>query len=147
MAEWNKMDKILIPMMEHICDKLCRFPWEITDQEEMNQICHECKMNQYEQEAKDTYNASCQLQAAAEVVRTELLQKGDWYKALVVSIHGYFCEMDKPMAPWEVARGLAERIVGIEEEMPVPEWKEHLAERFSRVNLDFEEGNNEESKC
>lgn len=114
MSDQNEMEKIVTPMVEHVCDKLCRFPWEITDPEEISRICHECKINQYEQEIKDTYNVTDQLQAAAEVVRAELMQKGDWYNALVISIHGYFCEMDKPMAPWEVAKGLAERIVGIE---------------------------------
>ncbi|MDR1770498.1 MAG: hypothetical protein LBS02_07670 [Hungatella sp.] len=116
MADQNEMVKIITPMMEHICDKLCRFPWEITDKEEMSRICHECKMNQYEQEIKDTYNATDQLQAAAEVVRAEFMKKGDWYNALVVSIHGYFYDMDKAMAPWEVAKGLADRIAGIEPE-------------------------------
>lgn len=56
MSDQNEMEKIVTPMMEHVCDHLCRFPWEIADQEEMSRICHECKMNQYEQEIKDTYN-------------------------------------------------------------------------------------------
>lgn len=116
MAEQNEILNILAPMTEYVCDKLCRFPWEITDQEEMSRICHECKMNQYEQEIKDTYTAARQLQAAAEVVRAELVQKGDWYKALVDSIHSYLFEAGC-VVPWDqTAEGLAERIVGIEEE-------------------------------
>ncbi|MBE7718799.1 hypothetical protein [Lacrimispora indolis] len=114
MAEQNEMVKIITPMVEHVCDHLCRFPREISDREELDDICGGCEMGQFLCNILNTYNATDQLQAAAEVVRAEFMKKGDWYNALVVSIHGYFYEMDKPMAPWEVAKGLAERIVGIE---------------------------------
>jgi hypothetical protein len=114
MTDQNDMDKILTSMMEDICDHFCRFPWETEHKEDLEDICAECQMGQYVCDILNTYNAACQLQAAAGIVRSELMQKGDWHNALVVSIHGYFCEMDKPMAPWEVAKGLADRIVGIE---------------------------------
>lgn len=26
----------------HVCDKLCRYPWEITEQEELDEICEVC---------------------------------------------------------------------------------------------------------
>ncbi len=31
----------------YICDKLCRHPWEITEQEEMDEVCEECPVNAY----------------------------------------------------------------------------------------------------
>ncbi len=33
MLEQNEMENIVTPMMEDICDHLCRFPKEVTDQE------------------------------------------------------------------------------------------------------------------
>ena len=114
MVEQNEMEKIVTPMMEDICDHLCKHPYRVKNEEAMEEICAECQMGKYVCLILNTYNAASQLQASAEVVRSELMQKGDWYNALAVSIHGYFCEMDKPIAPWEVAKGLADRIVGIE---------------------------------
>ncbi|MDW2799875.1 hypothetical protein RZO55_20090 [Clostridium boliviensis] len=35
MVEENEMLEIVTPMMEHVCDHLCRFPGEISDQEEL----------------------------------------------------------------------------------------------------------------
>ena len=40
------MEKILEEMMEYICDKRCRFPNEV-DQEELDGICGRCAMNGY----------------------------------------------------------------------------------------------------
>jgi len=47
MKEKTVMDKITEEMMEHVCDKICRFPWMISDQEEMNEICAGCEMKNY----------------------------------------------------------------------------------------------------
>ncbi len=47
MVNQNEMEKIVAPMLENVCDKLCRWPWEITDQEEMSWICHECELEKY----------------------------------------------------------------------------------------------------
>jgi hypothetical protein len=54
------------------------------------------------------------LQMAAEVIRTESLQKGDWYNALVSSIFGYLQETDGSVPYDQMAVELANRIVGIE---------------------------------
>lgn len=40
------MDKILEEMMEYICDKRCRYPNEV-NQEELDEICDQCAMNEY----------------------------------------------------------------------------------------------------
>ena len=40
------MDKILEEMMEYICDKRCRYPNEV-NQEELDSICEQCAMNEY----------------------------------------------------------------------------------------------------
>lgn len=56
------------------------------------------------------------LQEAADVVRNEFLQKGDWYNALVASIYGYLQETDGSIPYDQMAEELAVRIVGIEPE-------------------------------
>jgi len=45
-SQENKMDTITTEMMEHICDHLCRFPREMS-QEELDEHCCGCKMGQY----------------------------------------------------------------------------------------------------
>ncbi|HBG13182.1 MAG TPA: hypothetical protein DDX68_18650 [Clostridium sp.] len=54
------------------------------------------------------------LQIAAEIMRNEFLQKGDWYNALVASIYGYLCESDGSVPYDQMAEDLANRIIGIE---------------------------------
>ena len=56
------------------------------------------------------------LQIAAEILRTEFLQKGDWYNALVSSILGYLQETDGSIPYDKMAVELADRIIGIETE-------------------------------
>jgi len=114
MAEQNEMDKIVTPMMEHICDHLCRFPKEVSDPEALEEICAECQMGKYVCLILNTYNAADQLQTAAEVVRNELMMRSDWYRALVNSIYGYLHETDGSLPYDKMAEGLADRIVGIE---------------------------------
>ena len=114
MADQNEMDKIVTPMMEHLCDHLCRFPWETERKEDLEDICANCKMGQYVCNILNTYNAACQLQVAAEVVRAELMQKGDWYNALISSIYGYLREVDGSIPYDQMADRLADRIAGIE---------------------------------
>lgn len=54
------------------------------------------------------------LQMAAEVIRTEFLQKGDWYTALVESIAQYLKIVPNGTGIYDVARGLADQIIGID---------------------------------
>lgn len=116
MADQNEMEKIVTPMMEHLCDHLCRFLWETERKENLEDICAGCKMGQYVCDILNTYNAACQLQAVAETVRSEPMQKGDWYNALVESIYGYLRSTDGSV-PWhQMALELANQIVGIESE-------------------------------
>ncbi len=56
MANQNEMDKIVTPMMEHLCDHLCRFPWETERKEDLEDICAECQMGQYVCDILNTYN-------------------------------------------------------------------------------------------
>lgn len=60
-------------------------------------------------------NAGC-LQEAAEVIRTEFLQKSDWYNALIASIYGYLQETDGSVPYDQMAVELANRFIGIEPE-------------------------------
>ena len=59
------------------------------------------------------------LQQAAEIVQSELLKKGEWYKALVDSIAGYLIEYYEgiidPEEAANMAIGLADRISGRED--------------------------------
>ncbi|PJJ27796.1 hypothetical protein [Lacrimispora celerecrescens] len=54
------------------------------------------------------------LQDAAEIVRKEFLQKGDWYNALVDSIAQYLRTIPANKGLYNVAEELADRIIGIE---------------------------------
>lgn len=47
MADQNEMLKIVTPIMEHICDNLCRFPGEIERKENLEEVCANCQMDQY----------------------------------------------------------------------------------------------------
>lgn len=116
MVDPNEMEKTTTTMMEHLCDHLCRFPWGTGRKEDLEDICADCKMGQYVCDILNTYNSACKLQAAAETVRNELVEKGDWYDSLVESIYGYLRSTDGSV-PWhQMALELADRIVGIEPE-------------------------------
>ncbi len=56
MAEQNEMLKIVTPMMEHVCDHLCRFPWEIERKEDLEEVCAGCQMDKYTNDILNTYN-------------------------------------------------------------------------------------------
>lgn len=56
------------------------------------------------------------LREAADIVRKEYMQKGDWHKALVASIYGYLQETDGSIPYDQMAVELADRIIGIEME-------------------------------
>lgn len=47
MAEQNEMNKIVTPMMEYVCDHLCRFPLEIERKENLEEVCTGCQMDKY----------------------------------------------------------------------------------------------------
>lgn len=55
MSEQTKMDTITTEMAEHICDKLCRFPMEM-EQEELDEHCCECKMGRFICDILNEYN-------------------------------------------------------------------------------------------
>jgi len=54
------------------------------------------------------------LRTAAILVRTEFMQKGDWYNALVDSIAQYLRAIPANEGLYSVAEGLADRIAGVE---------------------------------
>jgi len=114
MADKNKMEKIVTPMVEDVCDHLCRFPKEVPDQEALEEICVGCQMGKYVCLILNTYNAASQLQTAAEVIRNEFMQKGRWYRALVESIHGYLLSIRGSVTIDQIVEELADRIAVIE---------------------------------
>jgi len=135
MAEQNEMEKIVTPMVEDICDHLCRFPKELSDSEALKKICAECQMGKYVCLILNTYNAASQLQTAAEIVRNELIMRSDWYKALVNSIYGYLHETDGSLAYGKMAEELANRIVGIEPVEPLSEAGSEVGRETGRSAL------------
>lgn len=51
------MDKLTTEMMEHICDNLCKHPIrEGQTQDELEDICAECKMGKFVCDILNTYN-------------------------------------------------------------------------------------------
>ena len=62
----------------------------------------------------DSIENTDSLQDAAEIVRKEFLQKGDWYNALVDSISQYLRAIPANEGLYSVAEGLADHIVGAE---------------------------------
>lgn len=43
----TEMDKMVEALMEHVCDKLCQYPHRVDGQEELEQICADCKMGTF----------------------------------------------------------------------------------------------------
>lgn len=62
----------------------------------------------------DSIENTDSLQDAAEIVRKEFLQKGDWYNALVDSIAQYLRTIPANESLYSVAEGLADLIIGVE---------------------------------
>ncbi|WP_367569330.1 hypothetical protein [Lacrimispora sp.] len=87
MAEQNEMLNILTPMMEYVCDHLCRFPKEISDQEELDRICDGCQMGQYVCDTLNTYNRVRERTVANESKET-LLNPAGKYAAEFAKNHG-----------------------------------------------------------
>lgn len=56
MSEQNEMLKIVTPLMEHVCDCLCRFPLEIERKEDLEEVCANCQMDLYTNLILDQYD-------------------------------------------------------------------------------------------
>lgn len=55
------MDKLTTEMMEHICDNLCKHPNRVDiTQEELDEVCDECKMGKFVCDILNTYNHQMQ---------------------------------------------------------------------------------------
>lgn len=55
--EENIMDKLTTEMMEHICDNICKEPCRTDiDQEQLDDICAECKMARFVCDILNQYN-------------------------------------------------------------------------------------------
>lgn len=55
-TEQTDMDKLTTEMVEHICDNLCRHPRARQTQDELDDICAECKMGKFVCDILNTYN-------------------------------------------------------------------------------------------
>ena len=116
MVDQNEMDIVIENMMSYVCDSICQYPAKAENEEELSEICSNCQMGKHVCDITNTYNAAGQLQKAAGVVKAELMEKGEWYKALVGSIHGYLLGIEEEITTDQTAREIADRIVGIEQE-------------------------------
>lgn len=55
-AEDMEMNDLTEALMEHICDHVCVGPKVITDEEQMQHYCGECKLGQYVQNIQTKYD-------------------------------------------------------------------------------------------
>lgn len=139
MADQNKMEKIVAPMMEHLCDHMCRFPWEMERKEDLEDICAECQMDKYTNDILNTYNQLKQ----EWIPVTERLPKLDESGYAYVMV----CMDDEFVATTDYTRDEGFSLWAESGEviawMPLPEpyrpeqsheasWKSHLMERFGR---------------
>lgn len=53
----NKMEKITTEMAEFICDKICKNPINTQSEEQLEDICLECKLSQYMCDIENTFNS------------------------------------------------------------------------------------------
>lgn len=116
MANQSEMNKVIEDMMGYVCDCICQYRVKAKNEEELSEICNDCHMGKHVCDILNIDNTVGQLQEAAEVVKSELMEKGEWYKALVESIHGYLLGIKDEITTDQVAREIADRIVGIESE-------------------------------
>lgn len=56
MSKETVMDKITTEMAEHICDNICRFPREVEEQDELDEICCECEIGRFICNILNEYN-------------------------------------------------------------------------------------------
>lgn len=88
MKKETAMDKITTAMAEYICDQRCRFPLDITDQEELGAICGSCEMGQHMCNILNEYNDQTEeLKRAhknAQKMAGELLREKDKHQWIPV---------------------------------------------------------------
>lgn len=56
MAEQNEMDKILTPMLEYVCDKLCIYPVKCNEYGGLQYFCGNCELYKYAEKISEQYN-------------------------------------------------------------------------------------------
>lgn len=54
--EGNIMAGLTENLANHVCDKLCRFPYEITDETEMQNMCGQCEINRFLDQMQEAYD-------------------------------------------------------------------------------------------
>lgn len=53
----NPMKKITTELAEYVCDNLCKFPCQSSDQDELDSHCSECNMEKFINDVLNTYNS------------------------------------------------------------------------------------------
>lgn len=48
MSKMSNLASVLDEVKQNICDKYCRFPYEVEDQEQMDELCERCPLNKLE---------------------------------------------------------------------------------------------------
>lgn len=94
------MDKLTTEMMEHICDNLCKHPCNAKDQEELDDICAECKMGKFVCDILNTYNRHMQQATTPAFERVvERLEE----KSYGIKLEGALVASDKTIVELEDA--------------------------------------------
>lgn len=134
MVDQNEMEKIVTPMMEHLCDHLCRFPWEVERKEDLEDICAECRMDRYTNDILNTYNRDNDWISVSE----RLPETGK--RVIITSLEGEV-DVDFLESSGEWFFGIEGYTVIAWRPLPEPyqseqtcksDWKRHLMERFGR---------------
>ena len=103
-SENEKMQEVILPMMEHICDNLCVRP-KRTDiaEEELKDICADCEMGQYVVDILNTYD---RLNGRTDETKSRIVWCEDceycFYQKLT---NTYWCRLcsgiDGDLEPWD----------------------------------------------
>lgn len=116
------MDKLTTTeMMEHICDHLCKHPCNAKDQEELEDICAECKMGKYVCDILNTYNRQMQQTMSDYISKNALIEQLiEW--ANRNEMMGYLTSLD-----------IVRECIGVVENQATVNEKEIIRKAFKRV--------------
>lgn len=109
--EQTKMDQITTEMAEFICDDICKHREEGLSQDELDEICCDCKMGQFICEILNTYNElndfeksqCCKLLQELSELRKQL-------PAFKIGDTAYIIDFDEGVIDESVVNGIVSRI-------------------------------------
>ena len=106
-SEKNEMQEVILKMMEHICDNLCVHP-KRTDiaEEELENICADCEMDQYVGNILNTYDRLNGQQCWIDETKSRIVWCEDCeYCSYQKLTNTYWCRLcngiDGDLEPWD----------------------------------------------